>query len=102
MARPVRGHLIPRLQLEGVTEPKRDPQQEEQPDTAEGEVIADYNLDADYERSEPKVEPDAPEQKEEDPNAKYANMKMPRDGTLHQKMMTQETYMGILWVHKAQ
>ena len=27
---------------------------------------------------------------------------MPRDVTLHQRMMPQETYMEILWVHKAQ
>ena len=27
---------------------------------------------------------------------------MPKEGPLHQRMMPWETYMGILWVHKAQ
>ena len=38
---------------------------DEQPDTAEGKIIVDYSLDVDYERSEPKIEPDAQEEKEE-------------------------------------
>ena len=100
MARLVRGCPTPRLQLEGMIEPEKDPQQEEQPDAAEGKVKADYNPDIGYEESEPIVEPDAQEQKEEDPEAEYAKMEMPRDGTLDQRMMPQETYMVILLVHK--
>ena len=99
--RPVRGHPTPRPQLEGMTEPERDPEQEEQPDATEGKVIADYDPGVDYEGSEPKVEPDAQEQKEEDPDAEYPKMEMPRDSTLPQRMMPWKTYMGILWVHKA-
>ena len=44
------------------------PQQEEQPDSTEGKVIADYDPDLDYEGSEPKNEPVTQEQKEEDPS----------------------------------
>ena len=96
MARPVRGHPTPRPQ---VGEPERDPQQEEHPDTAEGKVIVDYDPDVDDEVAEPKVEPHAQEQREVDSDAEYAKMEMPRDGTLHQRMMLWETYMGILQVH---
>ena len=81
--------------------PKRDPQQEEQPDTPEGKVIADYNLDIDYEGSEPKVESVAQDEREVDSDAEYAKMEMSRDGTLHQRMMPWEQYMGIQWAHKA-
>ena len=34
---------------------KRDPQQEDQSDATEGKDIADYDLDVDYEGSEPKL-----------------------------------------------
>ena len=95
MARPVRGHLTSRPQQEGKVEPERDPQQEELPDTTEGEVIEDYNPD------KPKIEPDTQEQREVDPDAVYAKMEMPIDGTLHQRVMPWEMYMGILQVHKA-
>ena len=101
MARPVRGHLTPRPQQEGMEEPVRDPQQEEQSDATEGEVIADYGPDVDYEGSVPKVEPDAQDQRKVDSDAEYAKMKMPREETLHQRIMPWETYTGILWVHKA-
>ena len=100
MARLVRGCPTPRPQREGMEEPERDPEQVEQ--SVESNVIADYDLDVDYEGSEPKVEPDAQEQKEDDPDTAYTKMKMPRDGTLCQRMMLWEMYMGILWVHKAQ
>ena len=36
----------------GMKEPERDHQQEGQPDATEGKVIADYDLDVDYEGSE--------------------------------------------------
>ena len=41
-------------QLEDAEEPERNlsvPQQEKKPDTTEGKVIVDYNLDIDYEGS---------------------------------------------------
>ena len=50
-------------QQEGIEEPERDPQQEEQPDTKGGKDIADYDPDVDYEGSEPKVKQSAQEQK---------------------------------------
>ena len=87
MARPVRECLTSRPQQEGAEEPERNPQQEEQSDAAEGKVIADYDPDIDYEGSEPKVEPDAREQREIDSDAEHVKMEMPREGTLHQKMM---------------
>ena len=71
MARPVRGCLKPWSQQEG-TEPESNPSvplQEDQRDTTEGEVIVDYDLDMDYERSEHKNEQGAPEENEEDPDA---------------------------------
>ena len=55
MARPVRGCPTPQPP-EGTGKPEKNlsvPQQEEQPDAAEGKVIVDYNLDIDYEGSEP-------------------------------------------------
>ena len=59
MARQLRGCPTARLQQEGAEEPERDPYHGEQPDATEGKEIADYDLDVDYEGSEPKVEPDA-------------------------------------------
>ena len=61
----------------GTEEPERDPQQKDQPDTTGGKVITDYNLDIDYEGSEPKAKQSAPEQREVDPDAEYANMEIP-------------------------
>ena len=58
----MRGYLTPRPQREGTTEPERDPKQEEQTDAAEGKVITDYDLDIDYEGSEPTVMQNAQEQ----------------------------------------
>ena len=81
MARPVRGHLTSRPQQEGAEEPERDPRQEEQPGAAEGKAIADYGQDVGYEVSEPKVEPDAQEQRQVDSDTEYAKMEMLRDGT---------------------
>ena len=37
-----------------------------------------------------------------DLDTEYANMEIPHDGTLCQRMMPQEQYMGILWVHRVQ
>ena len=87
MARPVRRCPTAKSQQEGIEEPERDTQQEDQPDTTEGEDIADYNLDIDYEGSEPEIKPSAQEQKEVDPDAEHAEMEIPQDETLHQRMM---------------
>ena len=76
-----------RSQQEGIEEPERYPQQEVQWDATEGNDIDDYNVDVDYEGLEPKVEPDAQEQREVDPDAEYTEMEIPQDGTLHQRMM---------------
>ena len=54
MARPVRGCPTARSQQEGIEEPERDPQLEDQPDATEGEDIADCNPDVGYEGSNPK------------------------------------------------
>ena len=101
MARPVRGCLSAGLQQEGTEEPERDPQQEDQPDATEGKDIADYDPDIDCEVSEPKVEQSAQEQRKVDPDAEYVEMDIPSDGTLRQRMMSWEQYMGIMWVHMA-
>ena len=102
MARSMRGCLTARSQQEGIEEPMEDPQQEDQPDITGGNDMEDYNLDEDYEGTEPKVKQSAQEQKEVDPDAEYANIEISQDGTLCKRMMPQEQYMGILWVHRAQ
>ena len=80
----------------------RDPQEEDWFDAAESKDTADYNLDIDYVGSEPEVEPVAQDEREVDPDSEYVNMEISQDGTLGQRMMPQEQYMGILWVHRAQ
>ena len=55
----MRGCPTARSQQEGIEEPERDPQQEDQPDATEGKDIADYNPDVGYEGSEPKVKQSA-------------------------------------------
>ena len=65
---------------EGTDESKTNPsvlQQEEQPDSAEGEVIVDYDLDIDCEGSKQKNEPIAQEEQQENSDAEYANMEIP-------------------------
>ena len=101
MSRPVRGCPTARPQREGAEEPDRDPQQEDHFDAGEGEYTADYNPDVDYVGSEPKVEPVTQDEREVDPDAEYANMEIPHDGTLCQGMMPWEQYKGILQVHRA-
>ena len=82
MDRLVRGHPTARSQKGGTVEPERDPQQEEQSNATECKDIADYNLDVDYEGSEPEVEPDTQEQREIHSDTDYVKMEMPRSGTL--------------------
>ena len=74
-------------QQEGMEEPRRDPQQGLRPDTTEGKDIAQYKPDVDYKGSEPGIEPGNQEQREDDPDAAYAKMEMPRNGTFHQIMI---------------
>ena len=84
------GCLTARLQLEGAEDSKTNPsipQQKEHPNAAEEEVIADYKLDIDYEGSEPKVEPNAQEEKEENSDPEYATMEIPHDSIFYQRMM---------------
>ena len=50
-------------------------------------VIVDYNLEVDYERTEPENETVSQEEKEENSDAEYVNMDVPQAGTLHQRMM---------------
>ena len=101
MARPLRECLTARSQQEGIEELERNPQQEDQQDATGGEDISDYNLDVDYEGSEPKVEQSAQEQREVEPDREYVNMEIPQDGTFHQRMMPGDEYIVILWVHRA-
>ena len=50
--------------------------------------------------SEPEVEPVAQDEREVDPDAEYANIKIPHDGTLCQRKMPWEQNMEILQVHR--
>ena len=80
MARIMRGCTTAWSQQEGTEELKTNPivpEKEEQADAIEGEDIADYNPDVDYEGSESKIEPVAQEEKEENSDAEYANMEIP-------------------------
>ena len=80
MTKTMRGCLTAWSQTEGTEEPEKNPgvpQQEEQPDTTESKVIADYNPDIEYEGSEPKNKPVFWEEKEDSSDAKYANMEIP-------------------------
>ena len=52
----------------------------------DGKDIADYNPVIDYEGLKPKDEPDVQEQREDDPDAAYVKMEMPRNRTLHQRL----------------
>ena len=75
---------MPWSQQGGTEEPETNvsvPQQEEQPDAAEGEVIVDNDPDVYYEGSEPEIEPVAQEEKEENSDAEYANMEIPQEFT---------------------
>ena len=90
MVRIMRGYPTAWSQPEGAEGPETNaiiPQQEYQPDTTEGKVIADYGLDIEYEGSEPKNEPDVQEEKEENSDAEYVNMEVPCDETFCQRMM---------------
>ena len=74
-------------------------QQEENLDATEGKVIADYNIDIDYEGSEPKNGPDAQEKKERDSDTEYAEIKVSCSGTFHQRMMHCNILQRIQSVH---
>ena len=77
---------MPLLQQGGIEEPETNtsvPQQEEQTDPTEGEVIADYHLDIDYkvEVLSPKIK--AVNEEEENSDAEYAKMELPLVRTVH-------------------
>ena len=76
MARPVRGHPTAMSQQEGIEEPERDPQQEEQPDATEDKDFAVYTLNKDDEGSETKDKQSDQEQREADHDAEYAEMEI--------------------------
>ena len=83
MARPVRRCLTP-WPPEGAGEPETYPsipQAKEQLDMTESKVIVDYGSDIDYEWSEPKNEPVAQKEKEEQLDVDYVNMELPQAGT---------------------
>ena len=84
MARLVRGCLTACSQSEDAKEPETNPsvpQQEEHPDATEGKVMVDYNPNIDYYLSEPRNEPVAQEEKEENSDAEHGNMEIPPKGT---------------------
>ena len=94
----MRGHPTTWPQSGGKVEPETKlnvPQQEGHPDTTEGGDIADYDMDIYYEVSEPDNEQAAQKQREVDPNEEYAKMEMPKSGTLPQRMMPWDMYMGF-------
>ena len=69
--------------------------------TSKSNDIADYDRDIDYVGSEPQVESVAQDEREVDPDAEYTNMEILHGGTLCQRMMPWQQYMGMLWVHRA-
>ena len=77
MARLVRGCPSARSQQEGVEEFKRDPKQEDQPDTTGCKDTAGYDPDIDNEWSEPEVEKSAQGQRGVDPDSEYVEMIIP-------------------------
>ena len=86
MAATIRGCLILQLQPEGTEEPQTNisiPQQERQLDAAEGKVVADYELDINYQSEGWDPEIEAVHDKEENSDAEYAKMELPGVGTLH-------------------
>ena len=73
-------------QPEGDGEPETNsnvPQQEKQADAIYGKAIADYELDVDYvpEGLDPEIKPVNHMLDEEDPDAEYAKMEIPCQGT---------------------
>ena len=77
MVRPVRGCLTAWLQQEGAEDPQTKPSvpwQEEQPEATEGKVIADYDLDVDYESegSDPEIKP--VDEEDENSDTEYVKM----------------------------
>ena len=77
MARPVRECPTARSQQDGIEELERDPLQEDQQDATGGKDIAEYNLDIDYEGSEPEVKQSAKEQSKVELDAEFAEMEIP-------------------------
>ena len=93
MARTIRGCLTAWSQPERTGEPEITPsfpQQEEESGAINGEVVADYKSDVDYEPegSDPEIKPVNHIQEKEDPEAEYAKMEIPCQGTVHQRSMS--------------
>ena len=75
MAQTMDGNPAAWSQQEGAEEPKTNPsvpQQEEQPDVIEDEVIVDYDPDVDYEGSGLKIQPDVQKEKEENSDVEHS------------------------------
>ena len=90
---------------EGAGEPETNPsvpQHGGQRDAREFKAVADNDPDVDYEPevSDPDVK--AVDEDEENSDAKYAKMELPRARTLHQRMMNQKVANIIKRVHWAQ
>ena len=76
----MRGCFTPRLQQGGTEEPETNPslpQQEEQPDATECKLVADYNLDVDYEPEGSVSYIKAVDEEEANSNAEYAKIELP-------------------------
>ena len=99
--------LTAQPQPEGIWEHETNhsvPWQEEQADTIDSNIIADYKPDLDHkpEGSDPKIEPVNEVQKEEDSDGEYVKMEITCQGTLHQRSVNCKVVGAIEHVHKAQ
>ena len=104
MARPVRGCPTPQAQQKGAEEPETNicvPKKERQMDTTGVEVIADYDLDVNYEPKGSDPEIKAVHEEEENSDVEYAKMELSQDGTLHQRTMNCKVMDRIEQVHSS-
>ena len=100
----MRGHLTALLQPKGEEEPKTNPsvpQQEEQADATEGKVIADQELDVDYEQEESDPEKSIKQKKSLTSNTEYAKMELTCKKTLQQMSMIFKDAESIEHLHQA-
>ena len=104
MTRTVRGCPTVQLQRESAVELETNPSvpwQEEQADTTEGEVAANYNLDINCgpDGSDPEIEPVNHMEEEVNSNAKYEKMEIPCEGTFKEQMTHNSVIVQIQHVH---
>ena len=103
MPRTIRGHPTTQPQPEGREKLEINPsipQQEEQTDAIDGEVIVDHKPDIDHEPegSDPENKPDAHEEQEKE----YTKMELHQQGTIHKWSMNHRVLERIKWVHQLQ